>query len=69
MLIQDELLESLKYLRDVSAPYLQRKKETPRHECNRLNDAHRHVNSVIEQAESIKAATMKANKAAGNTNG
>ena len=44
-----ELETALKELMDASAPYLKRKKETPRRECARLNEVHKRVREILER--------------------
>ena len=41
--VNDELHEIIQKLRDVSSPYLKRKKETPRAECDKLNEVHQEI--------------------------
>ena len=44
-----ELETALKELMDASAPYLKRKKETPRRECAKLNEVHKRVRELLER--------------------
>lgn len=55
--------ELLRELMDASAPYLRRKKMTPRHECNALNDVWKKCDEHLKnQNNLIKTKCVKCKK-------